>query len=73
VKARLLVISLAAAALVALPSGALGSASHIATNSQSFADSTGEDANAPDITGIDVGNDDAGLSRSTSRSRTVRR
>jgi hypothetical protein len=61
VKARLLVISLAAAALVALPSGALGSASHIATNSQSFADSTGEDANAPDITGIDVGNDDAGL------------
>jgi hypothetical protein len=50
-----------AAALVALPSGALGSASHVATNSQSFADSTGEDASAPDITGIDVSNTDAGL------------
>jgi hypothetical protein len=61
VKARLLVISLATAALVALPSGALGSASHAATNSQSFPDSTGEDANAPDVTGIDVANDDAGL------------
>lgn len=60
-KARLLVISLFAGALVALPSGALGSASHAAANSQSFPDSTGEDANAPDITGIDVSNDDAGL------------
>jgi hypothetical protein len=61
VKARLLVLSLLAGALVALPSGALGSSSHAATNSQSFPDSTGEDANAPDITGVDVSNDDAGL------------
>jgi len=61
VKARLLVISLTAAALVALPSGALGSSSHVATNSQSFPDSIGEDANAPDITGVDVSNTDAGL------------
>jgi hypothetical protein len=52
---------LAAAALVALPGGALGSSSRVATNSQSFNDSTGEDANAPDITGVDVSNDDAGL------------
>jgi hypothetical protein len=50
-----------AAALVALPAGALGSSSHIATNAQSFADSVGEDANAPDITNIDVSNTDNGL------------
>src|SRR4051794_32918895 len=61
VKARLLVIALVGAALVALPAGALGSASRTATNAQSFADSIGEDANAPDITGVDVSNDDAGL------------
>ena len=60
-KARLLVISLLAGALVALPGAALGSATRAATNSQSFPDSIGEDANAPDITGIDVSNDDAGL------------
>ena len=59
--ARLFVIALLGAALVALPTTALGSASHAATNSQSFPDSTGEDANAPDITGIDVSNDDNGL------------
>jgi hypothetical protein len=63
VKARLLVIALLGAALVAAPSAALGSASHVAANSQSFADSVGEDANAPDITGIDVANTDAGLIR----------
>jgi hypothetical protein len=61
VKARLLVIALLGAGLVAVPTAALGSASHVASNSQSFPDSTGEDANAPDVTGIDVSNDDAGL------------
>jgi hypothetical protein len=48
------------AALVALPAGALGSASRAASNTQTFPDSTGEDANAPDITSIVVSNDDAG-------------
>ena len=60
-KVRLLVISVLAAALVVLPSGALGSSSHVAVNSQSFPDSVGEDANAPDISGVDVANTDAGL------------
>lgn len=60
-KVRLLVISVLAAALVVLPGGALGSSSHVTVNSQSFPDSVGEDANAPDITGVDVGNTDAGL------------
>ena len=50
-----------AAALVALPAGALGSGARATTNAQSFADSTGEDASAPDITSIDVSNTDAGL------------
>jgi hypothetical protein len=48
------------AVLVALPTGALGSPSRVATNTQSFPDSTGEDANAPDITSVDVSNTDAG-------------
>jgi hypothetical protein len=61
VKARLLVLALLAAALVAAPTAALGSASHADSNSQSFTDSTGEDPNAPDITGIDVSNTDAGM------------
>lgn len=60
-KARLVLVLAAAAALVALPAGALGSSSRTTTNTQSFADSTGEDANAPDITSIDVSNTDAGL------------
>jgi len=61
VKARLLVISVLAAVLVALPSGAFGSSARATTNSKHFADSLGEDSNAPDITGIDVANTDAGL------------
>ena len=60
-KARFVLVATVAAALVALPAGALGSSSHIATNAQSFADSVGEDANAPDITSIDVSNTDNGL------------
>ena len=53
----------AASVLVALPSTALGSAtrgSASASNSQTFADSTGENPAAPDITSITVSNDDAG-------------
>jgi hypothetical protein len=53
----------AASVLVALPSTALGSAargSASASNSQTFQDSTGENAAAPDITTTTVSNDDAG-------------
>ena len=60
-KARFVLVATVAAALVALPAGALGSSSHITTNAQSFADSVGEDADAPDITSVDVSNTDAGL------------
>ena len=58
--ARLLVVAALGAALVSVPAAALGSAGHATSNSQHFPDSTGEDANAPDITSIDVSNDDAG-------------
>ena len=60
-KVRLVVISVLAAVLVALPSGAFGSPARVMTNSKHFADSVGEDAKAPDITGIDVANTDAGV------------
>ena len=60
-KARLVLIAAVAAALVALPAGALGSGARATTNTQSFPDSTGEDASAPDITSIDVSNTDNGL------------
>jgi hypothetical protein len=59
-RARHVLIAVAAA-FVALPAVALGGSSHIATNSKSFPDSTGEDANAPDVTAIDVSNTDAGM------------
>jgi hypothetical protein len=50
-----------AAVLVALPAAAWGGAARHTTNSQTFADSVGEDPNAPDITSIVISNDDAGL------------
>jgi hypothetical protein len=53
VKARLLLLTLLAGGLLAMPAAA--------SNSQSFPDSTGEDAQAPDITSVDVSNTDAGL------------
>jgi hypothetical protein len=59
-KARLVVAIALGAALVALPATALGSSAHVASNSQSFTDSTGEDAQAPDITSVQVSNDDTG-------------
>ena len=44
----------------ALPGGTSGPA-YVAANSQSYQDSTGEDALAPDITTLVVSNDDAGI------------
>ena len=60
VKARLLLVAALAVVLVAAPAAALGSGKHATSNSKSFPDSIGEDPNAPDITSIDVSNDDAG-------------
>ncbi|HEY0416941.1 MAG TPA: hypothetical protein VGC78_11185 [Gaiellaceae bacterium] len=57
-RARLLLIAVVSIALVAVPSAAFGRASHATSNSQTFLDSTGEDPNAPDITEVDVSNDD---------------
>jgi hypothetical protein len=51
----------AAALLIALPGSALGGGVRHAANSQTFADSIGEDPSAADITSIAVSNDDAGL------------
>ena len=53
-----------AAFVVALPTaaGALpNGTAYVAANSQTYQDSTGEDATAPDITTITVSNDDAGI------------
>jgi hypothetical protein len=61
VKTRLWVAGAAlVAALAAVPATALGSTAHTASNNQTFLDSTGEDPNAPDITSINVSNDDSG-------------
>jgi hypothetical protein len=60
-KARLLTTLLVGAALVAMPAVALGGDTDRSTNTATFPDSTGEDAAAPDITGVTVSNDDAGL------------
>lgn len=60
-KARLPLIALLSLLLVAVPTAAFARASHSTANSQTFLDSTGEDPNAPDITSIDVSNDDAAL------------
>jgi hypothetical protein len=60
VKERFLLLVALGVALVALPTVALGSTARASSNSQSFPDSIGENANAPDITSTDVSNDDAG-------------
>lgn len=52
--------ALLCAAAVALPAAALGSTRHTTSNSQNYPDSIGENPNAPDITSIDVSNDNAG-------------
>jgi hypothetical protein len=59
-KTRLLILIALGTALVALPTAALGGATHAAANSTTFPDSTGEDPNAPDITSVVITNDDAG-------------
>jgi hypothetical protein len=56
---RLGVLLLLAALVVGVPV-ALGGSSHAAANSKDFTDSVGEDPNAPDITSVNVSNDDAG-------------
>ena len=60
-KRRLLVLVALGALLVAVPTVALGDSSRGAANSANFPDSIGEDAAAPDITSVDVSNDDAGM------------
>ena len=60
-KRRTIALGLVLAALVVTPAIALGSSAQLASNSQTFADSTGEDAAAPDITSTAVSNDDSGL------------
>ena len=56
-----MLLAVASFLLVVVPGAAFGRTSHATTNSQTYADSTGEDANAPDITSVVVSNDDAGL------------
>jgi hypothetical protein len=61
VRSKILLTAALAGLLVALPTAALGGSARTTANSQTFADSTGEDAAAPDITGVVVSNDDAGM------------
>jgi hypothetical protein len=61
VKSKVLLLAITAALLAVLPGAAFGKTSHASVNSQTYADSTGEDPNAPDITSVAVSNDDAGL------------
>ena len=58
-RSRFGVLLVLAALVVGVPV-ALGGSTHEAANSQTFTDSVGEDANAPDITSVAVSNDDAG-------------
>jgi hypothetical protein len=59
-----LLVAGALAATVGVLAGAAGAGpARIAANTATFADSTGEDAAAPDITSITVSNNDAGLIR----------
>jgi hypothetical protein len=60
-KTRIALLLALAGLLAALPTAAFGGAAHRFANSQTFPDSTGEDAAAPDITSVQVSNDNAGL------------
>jgi hypothetical protein len=60
VNRRTMVLATVVAALAAMPALALGGSTRTASNAQTFTDSVGEDAAAPDITSIAVSNDDAG-------------
>jgi hypothetical protein len=59
-RVRTLLLLGLATLLVAVPTALAGS-SHRSSNSTNFPDSTGENPPAPDITSVDVSNDDAGL------------
>jgi hypothetical protein len=61
VQRRRIVLAAAIALLVAVPAIALAGTTRSESNTQTYADSTGEDAAAPDVTGITVSNDDTGL------------
>jgi hypothetical protein len=58
-RSRVGVLLVLAALVVGVPV-ALGGSTHASANSQTFNDSVGEDASAPDITTVNVSNDDAG-------------
>jgi hypothetical protein len=58
-KSRPALLLLLALVLVGAPT-ALGGATRAVANSTTFSDSVGEDADAPDITSVQVSNDDAG-------------
>ncbi len=59
-KKRTMVLAVTVTVLVALPAIALGGAARNVTNSQVYQDSTGEDPAAPDITSVNITNDDGG-------------
>ncbi|HEY2326218.1 MAG TPA: hypothetical protein VGH52_01900 [Gaiellaceae bacterium] len=59
-KSRVLLLIGLAIVLALLPRAAHGASTHALTNSQSFPDSVGENPNAPDITSVNVANDDNG-------------
>jgi hypothetical protein len=58
---RTLLLGTLLAAAVVVPAIGRAGSTVSASNSKSFVDSTGEDVAAPDITGITVSNDDAGV------------
>ncbi len=58
---RTIALTVVTAVLAFTPAIALGSSAGTASNSQTFTDSVGEDAAAPDITTTAVSNDDSGL------------
>jgi hypothetical protein len=60
-KAGLLTTLVLGIVLTTMPAVALGGDSRHASNRKSFPDSIGEDPRAPDVTGVNVSNDDAGL------------
>jgi hypothetical protein len=60
-KSRPTVLAAAIVLLVAVPAIALGSSARSETNTQTYQDSAGEDAAAPDVTTVTVSNDDTGL------------
>jgi hypothetical protein len=60
VKLRLAFLLALGAIIAVVPTAAHGTTLHAESNSQTYQDSVGENPNAPDITTINVANDDAG-------------